>query len=544
MAIIDEFSLEDRWLLWANSPEGVYLTVRSDILPAERSIERIKERLISHRVMNFDPVRIANAIERSSGIPELVGAPFIRFNDEKIRHLFFQVSPLQVRMAVRATILATDLHITRADIDFLLMEKGVVHGVDWETIDYLLQNDVYDQETIVASADPPVNGSDGEICEMIAIDPDARPVLLDDGSVDYRNLENIRKVGPGDVVCVRIPPTEGLAGTSVFGKPLPPQAGRDIRLPAGNNMVVNPDNTQMTAHCSGYLYRRSGLIHVGNIYVVRGDVCFKSGNVDYCGDVLVQGNVLSDFRVAADGDITIEGAVEGAEIISRTGSVMIRDAVFGKGKAVIQAAQNIMVGVVQDCTLRAGGELKVRRYMRGSRAEVKSLNAAYPDCEVSGCQIYFEDFVRCTQLGAKSANPNQLVLVEHEREKYMSQAQELEAIVAKLRIASQDCDNKLKVARIQLRSQAVSPPPELVNRVQMLASQLQALQSKFDWAEERRKRTLRYLDVLPDREDLIRADVLEPVLRVSVYGQEKEYRTAIGKWRIGWKSGAIRMESA
>lgn len=544
MAVVEEFKLDDLWLLWRNTPEGVYLTVRPDILPAERSIERIKERLIGSRVMNFDPVRIAAAIGRASGEPELVGAPFVRFNDEKLRHLFLQVSPFQVRMAVRSSILNTDLRITRADVDFLLMEKGVVHGIDWETIDYLLAGEVYDQETIVASADPPLNGIDGEICEMIAIDPDARPVLLDDGSVDYRNLENIRKVGPGDVVCVRVPPTQGIAGTSVYGKPLYPQSGRDIRLPAGSNLVENADHTQMTAACAGYLYRRNGLIHVGNIYVVHGDVCFKSGNVDYCGDVLVQGNVLTDFRVVADGDITIEGAVEGAEIISRNGNVVIRDALFGKGKAVVRAANNILLGVAQDCELQAGGEIKVRRYLRNSQVQAKSVNAAFPECEISGCRIHFAESVRACQLGSKNANPNQLVLVEHEREKYMAQAQDLEVAVGKLRLAVQELENRLKVARIQLRSQAISPPPELTNRVQLLGSQLQAIQSKLEWAEERRKRTLRYLDVLPDRADLVQADLLEPILKVSIYGQEKEYRAAVSKWRIGWKSGTIRMESA
>ena len=543
MTVIDDLDLNDRWLLWSNTPEGVFLTVRPDILPAERSIERIKERLISHRVMNFDPMRIAQAIERNTGEPEWVGAPFVRFNDEKIRHLFLQVSPYQVRMAVRSTLLDTDLKITRADIEFLLMEKGVLYGIDWETIEYLLDSEVYDQETIIASADMPVNGTDGEICEMIAIDPDARPILLEDGSVDYRNLENIRKVNTGDVICVRIPPTEGIPGTSVFNKPLEPVPGRDIRLPGGQNTVVSSDQTQMTAAHSGYLFRRDGLIHVGNIYIVRGDVCFKSGNVDYNGDVLIQGCVLSDFRVVADGDITIEGSVDGAEIISRQGSVVVRDAVFGKGKAVIRAANHVTVSVAQDCEIHAGKELRVRRYLRGSTVYATSVEASRKDCEVSSCRVFFSQNVRCFQIGGRSASPTELILVENEREKYMAQAQSLEDAVAKLRLAQQSLENGLKVARVQLKSQGQGGSPELSNRVQLLSSQLQAVQNKLDWADDKRKRTLRFLDVLPDRDNLVECQEMEPVLRVSIYGQEKEYRNPVSRWRMGWKSGAIRMES-
>lgn len=544
MVLVEDFNLEDRWLQWSNTADGVFLTVRPDILPAERSLERIKDKLIAHRVMNFDQARIAEAIAAATGEAVYVGTPFVRFNDEKIRHLFLQVTPLQVRLAVRSTILTTDLRITRADIDFLLMEKGVVYGIDWETIDYLLQSDVYDQETIIASSDPPVNGKDGEVHETIAVDPDSRPILLDDGSVDYRNLENIRKVGKGDVVCVRIPPTPGIPGKSVYGKPLPPTPGRDIALPAGNGMDIVKDQTQMVASHSGYLYRRNGLIHVGNIYVLHGDVCFKSGNIEYTGDVLIQGSVLSDFKVIADGDITVEGTVEGAELVSRNGSVMVRDSVFGKGKAVIKAARNILVGVAQDCDLEAGEELRVRRYLRNCTCRVETLEASAKDCEVSSCTVHFRKQARCHQLGGRSSSPNLFVLIENEREKYMNQAQELEQAVTRLRMASQDLENKLKVVRIQLKSLlSPGPSPELANQAQLLTSQLQTIKGKLEWADDKRRRTLRFLDVLPDREDLLIAQDLQSVLRVSVYGQEKEYRSSVRKWRIGWKSGAIRMES-
>jgi uncharacterized protein (DUF342 family) len=174
-----------------------------------------------------------------------------------------------------------------------------------------------------------------------------------------------------------------MPGTSVFGKPLIPEAGEDMALPAGENIEVNGNETKMIAGRAGYLYRQNYLIHIGSLYRVRGDVCFKSGNIDYGGDVLIQGNVRSDFRVAADGNITVEGTVEAAEITSRNGSVIVQGSVFGKGKARITAAQNIVLDIAQDCFLFAGADVKVRGYLRGSHVEAKRFFATDSGCEVS-----------------------------------------------------------------------------------------------------------------------------------------------------------------
>jgi uncharacterized protein (DUF342 family) len=147
--------------------------------------------------------------------------------------------------------------------------------------------------------------------------------------------------------------------------------------------------------------------------------------------------------------------------------------------------------------------------------------------------------VRCAQLGSKTAAMSRLVLVEYEREKYIQQVAELEEVLSKVREGVKNVQNRLQL--LKLSSSRQDAARESAERI--LNSQLKALQTKKEWAEERRKRTLRFLEVLPDREDIIVADTLFPVLQVSIYGQDKEYKTAIGKWRIGWKTGSICMES-
>jgi uncharacterized protein (DUF342 family) len=75
---------------------------------------------------------------------------------------------------------------------------------------------------------------------------------------------------------------------------------------------------------NGFVYRLGNLICVSSIYIAEGGVNFKTGNIDYDGDVLVRGDVLPGFTVSADGNINIEGAVEAATITSRNGSIVVR----------------------------------------------------------------------------------------------------------------------------------------------------------------------------------------------------------------------------
>jgi len=59
----------------------------------------------------------------------------------------------------------------------------------------------------------------------------------------------------------------------------------------------------------------------------------------------------------------------------------------------------------------------------------------------------------------------------------------------------------------------------------------------------KRKKLVKLLDMMPDKESLITANVLMPVLKVSIYSHTKEFKQELSHLRIGWKSGAIRMES-
>ena len=122
----------DKWLSWRISPEGTFLTVVRELVPENPDIKEIKKTLLINKVVNFDIEKIENTIKEMSGKSERVGPPFELFEEGKRKYLHLQVTPMQARFSIDVGILQTNYNITPEDILFILAEKAVVYGINYD----------------------------------------------------------------------------------------------------------------------------------------------------------------------------------------------------------------------------------------------------------------------------------------------------------------------------------------------------------------------------------------------------------------------------
>jgi len=525
-----------KWLLWRVAPEGTFLTVILELVPKDWNIKDIKKTLLMNKVVNFDIAKIEKTIKAMSGKPELVGPPFLSFEEGKRKYLYLQVTPMQVRFSIDAGVLQTNYNITQEDISFMLAEKAVVYGIDYETIDEILDNGIYGQEFIIATATPPVAGKDAVVAEIIPIDPDAKPFLNEDGSADYKKWDNIRQISKGEVICTRTPPTPGIPGTSVYGHPLSPTPGEDIGLPVGMNTKAIDNETKLVASIDGFLYRQGRNICIGSIYIIKGDVNYKTGNIEYSGDVLVKGNVNTGFSVIADGNISIEGFVESAHIESKSGNVFLKSSVFGLNHAIIIAQKNINAQNIQDTKIKAGQTLVVKGQIRGCQIETENLEMPRSGQIVSS-SIAFRGRLKCGNIGGKIESVNEFTLVENEREQYKEELAKQNELIQKL-------DKAIEILEFKLFSmKGTEMTPELENQTKLFNSQLTSCNSSKEQLIIKRKKLLRLIEIMPDRDNLISAASISPILKVSIFGSYKEFKQELMNLKISWIGGSIKMES-
>lgn len=330
-------------------------------------------------------------------------------DDQPAGDVFAKFAPyLEIKVAPeRATLLLKANHAMERLIptfDVLktaLVRAGMAHGCDDDLLQRIVTEKLFDRTHIVAHPTLPQDGADARIETLVKVSGEAKPVVLEDGRADYRNIDNIQQVAEGMVLQVKHPAGAGIAGCDVLGQPMPATPGKDVELKPGFNTEVSPDGLQLVAKRGGYLFAKGDILGVGEDFQVQGDVGFKTGNIRYHGDVHIAGGVADGFSVEADGHIIIDGTVDGARIVSTGGSITLKGAVFGHGRAELHAAKDITLLAAQDCRIVAGGMLTVEKELRLCQVVCGGLKADADKCHIVGGTLVSYGETRIAQIGAE-----------------------------------------------------------------------------------------------------------------------------------------------
>jgi len=259
--------------------------------------------------------------------------------------------------------------IRREDVEAALHRQGLGAHAHNAQIDYLLRNGLFGHLLLLAEGAPPAAGRDAVLFYHFNRRSALTPKLLENGDVDFKNLENIPIVRAGDTLITKLPSENGSTGRDVFGEEIKPDPGRDEKLRPGTNTRVSPDGNSVIAAQEGHVFYAGGTVHVEEIYYVDGDVDYGVGNIDFIGIVVVNGSVREGFSIKARGNILVNGGVEGARLESERGSIRIRLGVQGRNRAELFAARNVYAKFILSSTVRAGGDVSVQEAIMHSDIE-------------------------------------------------------------------------------------------------------------------------------------------------------------------------------
>ncbi|MCI8804282.1 MAG: DUF342 domain-containing protein [Clostridiales bacterium] len=254
--------------------------------------------------------------------------------------------------------------LTKSDIVRSLNGNGIRYGIDENLIDELLANKEYGRWFKVAEGEEPQKGVDGYIEYFFTTDKKSlKPKMLDDGSVDYKNMNLFETAVENQTLAISHPAVPGKDGMNVFAKSIPAERPKKApALPKGKNTKILEDGVTLISEISGRIFYMDGRVSVFPILEIMGDVDNSTGNVEFLGTIVVKGTVLSGFSVNAGADVEIEGAVEGA-IIKAKGNVLLMKGVQGGGKAVIEAGGDINANFIESSTVSAGGNITANSIM-------------------------------------------------------------------------------------------------------------------------------------------------------------------------------------
>ncbi|MCK5845688.1 MAG: DUF342 domain-containing protein, partial [Victivallales bacterium] len=180
-----------------------------------------------------------------------------------------------------------------------LITASVSFGIDEEAIDEIFTYGQYNVEVVVAKGKHPSDGKSARIDYKFETSENRKVKLEQDeqGNVDHRKVNLIASVEPGTLLAVKIPAVLGETGMTVTGKELPAVEGKDVPLPLGEHVKAMENDTCVVSEIAGQPVLRNERVSVSAVYEVKGDVNYKTGNINFSDTVIVTGNVLSDFEV-------------------------------------------------------------------------------------------------------------------------------------------------------------------------------------------------------------------------------------------------------
>ena len=244
------------------------------------------------------------------------------------------------------------------ELHTLLQENGVVHGIIEETLEILAQGRQNYEEFLIASGTTAKNGRDGYFEYHFDSQPQTQPIILPDGSVDYNVLGQIELVKNEQLLATYHPALPAVTGSDVLGNIIEAHDGRE--LPPLQCKRCAPDETgsKYYAEAEGNVTVQEGRLTVSPVYVIKGNLDANTGDVDFHGDVLVQGNVYAGVTVKTTGSITVDGHVETASLFAGK-DVILRNGMQGAGNGIIHAGGNVMARFLEQIQVFAGNEINV-----------------------------------------------------------------------------------------------------------------------------------------------------------------------------------------
>ncbi|MCL2456511.1 MAG: FapA family protein [Defluviitaleaceae bacterium] len=336
--------------------DGIYLTIKNNATERASSQEII-EAVECYGIKDVDYITLNKAakssepeitvkISNSTTIMQTNESAAIEVSEDRMEAYITFQEPLNKGKLMTAEDIINLLKNSR-----VVPDTGLIHSA--------MATKRYGKKILIAQGKTPVNGTDGFLqfhFDRSNIKP--KPKIMEDGTVNFKQLDMFRLCNRGDVLVTSVPAKEGTDGADVYGNVVPaPKTRPAAIIPRGKGTVLSPDGLHLLADVSGQLLLTEGKINISPHLEIAGNVDNSTGNVDFNGQVTIRGNVVTGFTVKAMGNIEVMGVCEAATLISVDGSIVLGSGVQGADKGELVAANDITAKFIESCKVTAGGNV-------------------------------------------------------------------------------------------------------------------------------------------------------------------------------------------
>ncbi|PCJ20331.1 MAG: hypothetical protein COB02_04655 [Candidatus Cloacimonadota bacterium] len=308
-------------------------------------------------------------------------------------------------------------HHSMDDVRRELENKNVNYNVDFELLETLIEKVNLLRQPIlgevIATGKAAIDGKNGYIKLSFTNTLDVELLETDDGKVDFKNIYKIDCVRKNDILGEIIPPTPSINGMGVTSFVLKGKTGKARPILPGKGVAFDKKSQKFYSELDGQPFLKGNKILVSKVYVVPNGVDYSTGNISFVGSVHICGDVASGFEVEAEGDILVEGIVEGA-ILKAGGSIKIQKGFAGADKGSIYAEGDVRCKYISNGNVEAMGEVLVEDSIINSavtsHSKIKVFNKKG---NILGGLIRAKESIRVLNLGSDFGVATKVIVGKH-----------------------------------------------------------------------------------------------------------------------------------
>lgn len=218
--------------------------------------------------------------------------------------------------------------LSKEEIEQLLKEANVTYGIKEEAVEEITkaQNG---GRVLVAEGLKPIDAIDEKI-EFVFNKEDSS--IGEYEKIDYKNINKINGVEATAIIGKVIRGRDCKFGINVFGEEVKPKKNKRKIIRCGNGCNFLDDN--IIAEIDGQVSYKNETVSVNKVYRITSNVDISTGNINFEGDIQIDGNVNEGMGVYGKNNVNVLGGVFSGQVVASsdiniTGSVVNSKVISG-----------------------------------------------------------------------------------------------------------------------------------------------------------------------------------------------------------------------
>jgi uncharacterized protein (DUF342 family) len=288
------------------------------------------------------------------------------------------------------------------DVSRVLEAKKISIGIDWEAIkEALFRCNTERLDILDVLAARGVETLD-ELPEHLVVEQQLLRTERQDQAethrVDFRDTSSLAIVHKDELLARLIPARPGREGYTVLGRALPYKTGKVPRLTPGKNTRV--EGNRVVAECEGRFLHTPKSFWVNEVLDISGDVDYRTGHIDFPGDVYIRGETKAGFHVHAGGSVFCSKTLDASEVLCAQ-DLVVGWGLIGRKAGKVKVEGELSAKFVENCYVEAKGSVVVEVGILNSTVFSGDRVQAGRKGVIAGGSITAQNGVHATQLGTR-----------------------------------------------------------------------------------------------------------------------------------------------